>query len=407
MAELKGKQRQPPVIQPGSGNSIIINPCQRLNPVVECIRNVPKEFGDILPDYQVGRTTGVVFLSLRYHRLHPEYIHQRIERLGQSYNLRILLLMCDISEHQEPIRELTRVCLLNNITVIVAWSADEAGQYLTAYKQSEHRPPTLIRERVDKTPDALLRTALTSIPRVNKTDVETLRTSFGSFARIAHADAAQLRASLVSARKRSRGSWTRLSGRSARARRVPRACPRLRPSPPRRCPSPPPPPRPRPPPATAQQQQQSTKDIASEPRPAQGSSVWDIELDLNSPSPSPPPPPEPAHGAQATAGPSKRAREESPPWDIERDHVPDPDPDSDSDADAYKDGDGMKVRTRMWTWTWTSRLRCAPSGAGLNERPVVSAQLDGRVAQVQYTRLQEGVRSIPCPSATLGNTLYL
>ena len=113
--ELKGKQRQPPVVHPASGNSIIINPCQRLNPIVECIRNVPKEFGDILPDYQVGRTTGILFLrsvfysispatdkqrcpdlSLRYHRLHPEYIHQRIERLGQSYNLRVLLLMCDI-----------------------------------------------------------------------------------------------------------------------------------------------------------------------------------------------------------------------------------------------------------------------------------------------------------------------
>ena len=116
--EPKGKQRQPPVVHPASGNSIIINPCQRLNPIVECIRNVPKEFGDILPDYQVGKTTGVLFLrclylpsssippterilcfwdrSLRYHRLHPEYIHQRIERLGLSYNLRILLLMCDI-----------------------------------------------------------------------------------------------------------------------------------------------------------------------------------------------------------------------------------------------------------------------------------------------------------------------
>ncbi len=63
--DLKGKQRQPPVVQPGSGKSIIINPCQRLNPVVECIRNVPKEFGDILPDYQVGRTTGVLFLRSR------------------------------------------------------------------------------------------------------------------------------------------------------------------------------------------------------------------------------------------------------------------------------------------------------------------------------------------------------
>ena len=34
--------------------------------------------------------------SLKYHRLHPEYIHQRIERLGLSYNLRILLLVCDV-----------------------------------------------------------------------------------------------------------------------------------------------------------------------------------------------------------------------------------------------------------------------------------------------------------------------
>jgi hypothetical protein len=39
----------------------------------------------------------IIFVdSLKYHRLHPEYIHQRIERLGHSYNLRILLLLCDV-----------------------------------------------------------------------------------------------------------------------------------------------------------------------------------------------------------------------------------------------------------------------------------------------------------------------
>ena len=65
------------------------------------------------------------------------------------------------------------------LAVVSSHSADEAGQYLTAYKQSEHRQPTLIRERVDKMPSALLRTALTSISRVNKTDVETLRASYG------------------------------------------------------------------------------------------------------------------------------------------------------------------------------------------------------------------------------------
>ena len=34
--------------------------------------------------------------SLRYHRLHPEYVHQRIQKLGHSYTLRILLVMCDV-----------------------------------------------------------------------------------------------------------------------------------------------------------------------------------------------------------------------------------------------------------------------------------------------------------------------
>lgn len=58
-------------------------------------------------------------------------------------------------------------------------SNDEAGQYIATFKQFEHRPPDLIKERVDKDYDSQLRTALTSINKVNKTDVETLRTSLG------------------------------------------------------------------------------------------------------------------------------------------------------------------------------------------------------------------------------------
>jgi hypothetical protein len=60
-------------------------------------------------------------------------------------------------------------------------------------------------------------------------------------------------------------------------------------------------------------------DPTSTERPAQ-SPLWDIELDLNSPSPSPPPLSELTLARDTTpgAGPSKRAREESPQWDIER-----------------------------------------------------------------------------------------
>ncbi|KAH9014511.1 hypothetical protein EDB84DRAFT_824026 [Lactarius hengduanensis] len=60
-----------------------------------------------------------------------------------------------------------------------AYKADEAGQYLTAYRQFERRTLTLIYERLNEAPDALLRTTLTGIPRANRTDAETLRASFG------------------------------------------------------------------------------------------------------------------------------------------------------------------------------------------------------------------------------------
>lgn len=51
--------------------------------------------------------------------------------------------------------------------------------YLSTYKAFEHKPPDLIKERIDKDYQAILRSALTSINKVNKMDVETLRTSFG------------------------------------------------------------------------------------------------------------------------------------------------------------------------------------------------------------------------------------
>ena len=51
--------------------------------------------------------------------------------------------------------------------------------YLSAFKVYEHKPPTAIRERVEKDHMSVMRAALTNIKKVNKTDVVTLKTTFG------------------------------------------------------------------------------------------------------------------------------------------------------------------------------------------------------------------------------------
>lgn len=173
-------------------NSILINVCQKGNPVIQSIRSVPWEWGDVKCDYQVGPTTGVLFLSIRYHLLHPEYVHTRIADLGHSYSLRIILVQCDADNHTAAMRELTKICIVNNYTLLVAWSAQEVGRYLETYKQFERKPPDLIKERVDDSYMAHLTSALTSVRGVNKTDVATLVSNFGSFEKIVNAPSAQL-----------------------------------------------------------------------------------------------------------------------------------------------------------------------------------------------------------------------
>ncbi|KAL1920383.1 uncharacterized protein VTP21DRAFT_760 [Calcarisporiella thermophila] len=165
-------------------NAVIVNACQRGNPVLQHIRNVPWEYGDILADYQVGQTSGLLFLSLRYHRLHPEYIYQRFDKLTHAYLLRILLILVDIENHQEAIRELTKLAINNDMTIILAWSQEEVGRYIETLKSFEHKPPDMIKEKVDDDYLSKLTDCLTQIRSVNKTDVVTLTSTFGSLKKI-------------------------------------------------------------------------------------------------------------------------------------------------------------------------------------------------------------------------------
>ena len=164
----------------GTGSTIVVNNCQRGNPVLAHIRNIGWEYGDIVPDYQVGLSSCILFLSIRYHRLHPEYVHGRIQKLGQMYTLRVLLVLCDVQDHQSAIKELTKTCMINNLTLMLAWTAEEAGRYIETYKSFEHKPPDLIQERVAEDYLSQVTNVLTQVRGVNRTDVVTLLTRFGS-----------------------------------------------------------------------------------------------------------------------------------------------------------------------------------------------------------------------------------
>lgn len=175
-----------------TSNPLLINPKQRGNPLIKHITSVLYEFTEIVPDYLPGKTTCILFLSLRYHQLNPDYIHDRLKALGPSYNLRVLLVQVDVPDPHHSLKHLTRICILADLTLMLAWSPEEAGKIIETYKAYETKPPDMIMEKSDTAPQQKLSNALTSVRSVNKTDAMTLLSSFGTFKEIIKAPVGSL-----------------------------------------------------------------------------------------------------------------------------------------------------------------------------------------------------------------------
>jgi len=189
-----GKSNCLPMTKPSrnSLNAMVVNPKQRGNPILKHVTNVAWEYGDIVPDYQVGLTSCVLYLSLRYHNLNPEYIQSRLETLGNMYELRVLLVQVDIKDPHHALKELALMCILANCTLMVAWSPEEAGRYLETYKAYENKPPDAIMSRPDSDFGGRVADALTTVKGVNKTDAATLLSSFDTLANIVAASEEKL-----------------------------------------------------------------------------------------------------------------------------------------------------------------------------------------------------------------------
>lgn len=193
--------------------TILVDREQTGNPVLSCITKCPWSFVDKHPyDYSLGARAGAYFLSIRYHRMHPNYIYERVRRVSNASTstkttvlttppkeetglLRLLILLVDVPNPEKTILELTRVSLSLEFSIVLAWSNEEAARYLETFKLFEHRSADSIRAR--KPPPSLSANTnncslkkdvslsaaidfLTALPKVNRTDAATMLASFGT-----------------------------------------------------------------------------------------------------------------------------------------------------------------------------------------------------------------------------------
>jgi DNA excision repair protein ERCC-1 len=114
---------------------VLVNRCQTGNPLLKAVRNVSLEFRDgLVPDYVLEGAGCVLFLSVRYHLLHNGYLEDRIQRIRKEdptpYRSKIVICFVDVDDNEVALREINRVALLSQFTLILAWSWLEAARYL-------------------------------------------------------------------------------------------------------------------------------------------------------------------------------------------------------------------------------------------------------------------------------------
>lgn len=187
--------RPPPQPQRSSGygvspNVITVNKRQEGNPLLRHIRSVRWQFDpsgpNNGPDYQLGDKTCAIFVSVRYHLLHPDYVLRRIkeQQPGRVWGLIIILCHCDCEDAMTPLAEITRAAVLNGCTLVCAWSPEECARYLETFKSYESKPAYGIQERVDQDHASRLHNALSEVRGVNKNDSVALYAARGTVADI-------------------------------------------------------------------------------------------------------------------------------------------------------------------------------------------------------------------------------
>lgn len=181
-----------------SGSNVIkVSRKQAGNDLLKKITRCPWTFEDIEPDFIVGRSTCALYLSIRFHALHPNYIYERVNRLGDKFKLQILLLVVDHVEHNSYLKELHKLSIASNLTLMLCWTVDDAALYLEKYKLCEDKPADSIMEKptnyeYEDALDQYMIDALAESKSINRTDAASLVALFDSFEKISTASPEEL-----------------------------------------------------------------------------------------------------------------------------------------------------------------------------------------------------------------------
>eukprot|EP00892_Ulva_mutabilis_P011916 jgi/Ulvmu1/9097/UM005_0192.1 len=125
--------------------------------------------------------TAAVFLSLKFHRLRPQYMTERVKALNRAFRT-FLLCHCDVEDPINPLAEVAQAAIDLNVTLLVAFSDLEAARYLELLKAFENKAADGLKPQLETDYVARVAKVLTRVRAVNKTDATVMGSKFRTLA---------------------------------------------------------------------------------------------------------------------------------------------------------------------------------------------------------------------------------
>jgi len=174
-----------------SKQAIVARFRQKDNPILACIRSTLVEHvpdDQLSADFLAGPDTAVLFISLKFQRVHQDYLARRLKSLGEWRN-RILLCRVDIDQPDEALEQVTLTAFHGKLSLLLAWTDAEAAAYLETLHRYQSKGAEALRGRLTQGDHhARLLEVLTTVKGINKTDAAALAGRFGSLAGVAKAN---------------------------------------------------------------------------------------------------------------------------------------------------------------------------------------------------------------------------
>eukprot|EP00835_Amoeboradix_gromovi_P000128 NODE_4_length_55019_cov_0.425091.p30 type:complete len:197 gc:universal NODE_4_length_55019_cov_0.425091:17772-17182(-) len=172
--------------------SVSVSPLQSGNNVLSHIIQVPYNIvDDIIVDFSPNEATGIFFLSVSYHRLHPEYIETRL-KMYIPYKIKLILIKIDLGDYSSTLQDLYLLISKSSFNCLIGASDQECGLILENFCIYSKKPSNFLLSRKNNEYLMQVQNSLTAIKGVNKSDALTLITKFKSIKQFSKATKEEL-----------------------------------------------------------------------------------------------------------------------------------------------------------------------------------------------------------------------